>query len=195
MRRKRSGCGWIALLLMVALSGAGFWAWWRVRPSGAGVTLRLTPDMLQAGLNKAFPVDKRALFLNVHLSEPVVALDPADNDRIGFGAQVDVSSGGRELVNGTVTASGKLRYDANSATFYLDAPEIKRLDIDRVSASIATPVRKAVSYVLDKAVRHLPVYQFDPGDPLQRLARRGIRAVRVNNGAVEVQLGMSGHDR
>ena len=125
------------------------------------------------------------------MAHPIVELEAADGDRLGFGAAVGVSSGGRKLANGTVNATGKLRYDADSGIFYLDSPQVKHLDIDRVNNTIATPVRKAVSYLLDKGIRHLPVYQLDPTDPLQKAAKRGIRAVRVKDGAVEVLLGIS----
>jgi hypothetical protein len=188
---RRAGCGLVLIALLILAVGGGFWAWRATGVRGAGIPVRISADALEAGLQKAFPVDKRELFLGIHLSDPTVALNAADIDRIGFGASVGVSAGGRKLANGTLTAAGKLRYKASSGTFYLDDPEIKTLDIDRISGGEANAVRKAVSYVLRKVVRHLPVYQLDLTDPMQRYAKSAIKSVEVSDGAVVVRFGQS----
>src|SRR6476619_503920 len=107
--RKRSGCGVAVVCVLVALAGAGVWLWQRVSVGGAGVAVTITPDQLQTGLQQAFPVEKKELFLTVRLSDPVVALDAGDKDRIVFGAAVGLSIAGRKMANGHVTAAGKLR--------------------------------------------------------------------------------------
>jgi hypothetical protein len=190
-KRRRSGCGVVALVLLAIVVTGGAWLWRRIGVGGAGIPIQIGQAQLQQGLQQAFPIDKRELFLTVHLSDPTVQLDPADGDRIGFGARVGASIAGKKIANGTVNATGKLRYEPLTGTFYLDQPQIKKLDIDRISGAESGPIRKAISYVLNKAVRHLPVYQLDRNDPMQRVARQGLRSVRVTDGAVEVRLGLN----
>ena len=190
-RRKRAGCATAFLLVSAALIGGGLYVWKAMVVSGPGIPITISPQALQAGLSKAFPIDKRELFITVHLSDPTVALSASDGDRIGFGAAVGIAVAGRKLANGRVNAAGQLRYDARDGTLFLDDPEVKSLEIDRVSGAEAAPIRKAITYVLKKAVRHLAVYQLDKNDSVQRYAKRTVKSVRVTDGAVEVRLGLN----
>jgi Protein of unknown function (DUF1439) len=101
---------------------------------------------LEAILADRFPVERRQNVLYVlRIAQPRVALD-AQRQRIGITVQLDLQFplGGRGLT-GTVTFSGKPRYEAATRSVFLDEAAIDIVDLERLPSALQTPLRETLS--------------------------------------------------
>jgi hypothetical protein len=115
---------------------------------------------LQAGLDRRFPLDNRMLELfNVRLSQPRISMLP--DDRVGLSLEADVAPQFlKRGITGSVAVSGRLYVDpARSAVVMTDA-RVDRFDLDGVDGSAKRQLAKVADFIVDKAVRDMPVYSF-----------------------------------
>jgi hypothetical protein len=141
--------------------------------------------MLQQQVVKSFPLKNG----KVTLRDPKVLLAEG-SDRIGLEVGYTVPILGGIKANGSVTGDGRLRYDTNTGTLYLDNPAIKVFKIQGISSGLTNGVRQMVTPVLQQALPQVPLYQLDTNEIQGRLARKTLRAVRVSDGRVEVTFGL-----
>lgn len=116
---------------------------------------------LQAGLDRRFPVNNRAMELfDVHLTRPQLALLPQDN-RVGLAMQAEIAPFFlRRAYTGAVAFSGQLYVDPNRGGVFMADPRVDRFDIDGVDPNTSRQLTKVANVLMDKVVRDTPVYSF-----------------------------------
>lgn len=116
---------------------------------------------LQAGLDRRFPVNNRAMELfDVHLTRPQLALLPQDN-RVGLSMQAEIAPFFlRRAYTGAVAFSGQLYVDPNRGGVFMADPRVDRFDIDGVDPNTSRQLTKVANVLMDKVVRDTPVYSF-----------------------------------
>ena len=121
---------------------------------------------LQAAIAKRFPLRQRyAELFTVTLRDPQLGLDPANN-RLSVTAQLDIASPLLRPpgVEGWVTVSSALRYDAPARTLRLDRPRADRIEIQGLSGRDAERLQQIGAVVAQELLRVQALHTFDAKD-------------------------------
>lgn len=118
---------------------------------------------LQQGLDRHFPLDRRALALfQVELARPQLAL--LSDDRVGLTMEASVTPPFSQSRRGAMGMSGRLLVDPlRNAVFIADA-RVERFAIDGVDVVVQRQLGKVANMVADHVVRDVPVYSFKQED-------------------------------
>jgi hypothetical protein len=101
---------------------------------------------LETLLNERFPLQKReSVLYDLTLTQPKVALDSVTK-RVRITAQVDLKFPlATRGVTGSVSFSGRPRYEAAGRAVYLDDGRVDILDLAGLPSSLQGPLREALS--------------------------------------------------
>ncbi|TFW31153.1 DUF1439 domain-containing protein [Massilia horti] len=144
---------------------------------------------LQAGLDRHFPLDNRALELfDIQLSRPELAI-LHDRDRVGLTMRADVAPFFlRQSWHASLTLSGRLYLDPSRNGVFMAEPSVDHLAIDGADDMNQRQLTKVANLVLDKVVRDVPLYSFHMED----LSYAGVQfvptSIRTVPGALRVRL-------
>jgi hypothetical protein len=181
MNRRRIGKSLVALAACSLLASCASF----VGPREVDVPLH----KLQAGLDRRFPMDNRALELfDIHLSRPQLALVP-ESDRVGLTVQAEVAPFFlRQSWGGSLALSGQLYVDPARSGVFMADPRVDRLSIDGAGESNERQLTKVANFVIDKVIRDVPVYSFRMED----LRYAGVQfvptSIRTVPGALRIRL-------
>ena len=116
---------------------------------------------LQAGLDRRFPVDSRALELfDIRLSRPQVSL-LADSDRIALAMEAYVAPPFlTQSWNGRLALSGRLYIDVARGAVLMADPHVDQFVIDGMDERGQRQLGKVANLLMNKVVRDVPVYSF-----------------------------------
>ncbi len=173
--------------------GLGLWA--LLVLSGCSYThtvIRIEGSEIQQRLDERFPIQKKRLMIETRLENPVVLLEPG-SDRIGL--QLDVSITPPQPLkplSGRGSVSGKLSYKRIDGAFFFTEPRLETLTLDGKTPDEVTKWREPVEWVTGKALEILPVYRLDREDLKQAAASIVLQDVRVEDGGLNVTLGIGG---
>ena len=121
---------------------------------------------LQAALNQRFPLRQRyAELFTVTLRDPQLDLDAANN-RLRVTALLDIDSPllRPPRVEGLVSVSSALRYDAPARTLRLDQPRADRIELQGLSGRDAERLQQIGAVVAQELLRDQALYTFDEKD-------------------------------
>ena len=124
----------------------------------------------------------------VTLSDPQVRLRNGD-PRLFITTLASPDVGAQPLGEGTIEVAGKPRYDASLGAFFIDEPEILRLDFPGLSPPYVAAATELSRGLLVDYLRQTPVWVLDEGDAQQALARLVLRKVEVRDGALRLVVG------
>lgn len=116
---------------------------------------------LQAGLDRRFPVDNRALELfDIRLSRPQVSL-LADSDRVALTMDADVAPPFlTQSWSGRLALSGRLYIDVARGAILMADPRVDQFVIDGMDEARQRQLGKVANFLMNKVVRDVPVYSF-----------------------------------
>jgi hypothetical protein len=119
---------------------------------------------LQQSLDKRFPLQQRALaVLDLRLQHP--QLSTLDNERVSLRADLDVSSLlMRQAFHGSLALSGRLQLDQARHAIVLSEARIDGFTVNDVDERVQGQISAAGSLVLDKLMRDVPIYTYQPQD-------------------------------
>ncbi|MFL4993264.1 MAG: DUF1439 domain-containing protein, partial [Microvirga sp.] len=121
---------------------------------------------LQAQLTKRFPLRQRyAELFAVTLRDPQLELDPANN-RLRVTARLDVASPllRPPTVEGLVSVSSALRYDAPARSVRLDQPRADRIEIEGLTGRVAERLQQIGALVAQELLQGQALHTFDAKD-------------------------------
>jgi hypothetical protein len=120
---------------------------------------------LQAGLDRHFPLDNRALELfDIQLSRPQLAIVP-DRDRVALTMDANVAPFFlRQTWHGSLSLSGRLYVDPARGGVFMTDPRVDRLAIDGADELNQRQLTKVANLLIDQVVRDVPVYSFHMDD-------------------------------
>lgn len=147
---------WIFIVfLFIVAAGAAL-----VYFQGREFTFVLSESELQENVDEGFPLEERVLgVMSLRLFDPEIGLVEG-TDRIDFGVSVALSLGplGGDL-SGRGQISGRVRYDPDEASFYLDDAIVEELAIERIPPGYEAEVRAAATLLARRQLERMPVYR------------------------------------
>jgi hypothetical protein len=116
---------------------------------------------LQAGLDRRFPVNNRALELfDIQLSRPQLALQP-DSDRVALTMDAVVAPPFlKQSWSGRLALSGRLYVDAARGAVFITDPHVDQFVVDGMDEGRQRQLGKVANILMNKVVRDVPVYSF-----------------------------------
>ena len=145
---------------------------------------------LQAQLTKRFPLRQRyAELFAVTLRDPQLELDPANN-RLRVTARLDVASPllRPPTVEGLVSVSSALRYDAPARAVRLDQPRADRIEIQGLTGRDAERLQQIGSMVAQELLQGQALHTFDAKDLTVGNKVYEIGDITVQRDGITVQL-------
>jgi len=145
---------------------------------------------LQAQLTKRFPLRQRyAELFAVTLRDPQLELDPANN-RLRVTARLDVASPllRPPTVEGLVSVSSALRYDAPARAVRLVQPRADRIEMQGLSGRDAERLQQIGAAVAQELLRDQALHTFDAKDLTVGSKVYEIGDITVQQDRVKVQL-------
>jgi hypothetical protein len=116
---------------------------------------------LQAGVDRRFPVNNRALELfDIHLSRPHLTL-LADTNRVALDMDAYVAPPFmKQSWSGSLALSGRLVVDASRSAVVITDPHVDRFIIDGMDAGRQRQLSKFANALVGEAVTEMPIYSF-----------------------------------
>lgn len=153
--------------------------------TGCAARLRvaMTGEQIERELSKSFPVTRSYSVLSVELSNPRVLLQQG-GDRIGL--KLQATAGVAILkATGSVTVSGRLRYEQASSQFFLDEPEVTSLELPGLPETQQPQLLDTINVAVKATLPTVPIHRLEEGGK-----KMFLRAVRVEDGQVIAELGL-----
>ena len=147
-------------------------------------------DELQAEIARRFPLSQRyAEIFSVTLTEPVLGLDAGAN-RAAIAARVNIASPLMQpsSVNGMVSVSSALRYDAPALALRLQDPRAERLQLDGVVGRDAERLQRIGGAVAQELLQGYPLRTFKPEELKFGRKVYEIGDITVGQDEIKVQL-------
>lgn len=180
--------------LVLGILAVAFWQFW-----GQRFVITLTEGQIIEKLNQKFPFEKNYFFfINIRFTNPKLSLEEG-SDRIRFGC--DVETNFKVGINsepmsgplaGTSLLSGQLRYDSSEGAFFLDSPEVEKLEIAGLPKKYSEKVNSAASHLAADYLSRTPIYRLSNLDVKQATARLILKKVIVSDGKLVITLGVGG---
>ncbi|MBC7452382.1 MAG: DUF1439 domain-containing protein [Massilia sp.] len=147
--------------------------------------IAISRDQLQAGVERHFPLNNRALDLfDITLSRPRLSLQ-AGSDRVALSMQALVAPPFlKQSWRGTLALSGRLVVDAARGAVFMSEPRIEQFTIEGMDEARQRQVGKIANVLMQKVVGDVPVYRFR----LQDLRYGGVQFVPSGIRATEQAL-------
>jgi hypothetical protein len=116
---------------------------------------------LQAGLDRRFPMNNRALELfDIQLSRPQVSLLP-DSERVALTMDAVVAPPFlKQSWSGRLALSGRLYIDAARGEVMMADPRVDQFVVDGMDEARQRQFSKVANILMGKVVRDVPVYSF-----------------------------------
>jgi len=124
----------------------------------------------------------------VTLADPRVRLRN-DDPRLFLSARASPDVGAQPLGEGTIEIAGKPRYDPAQGAFFMDTPQVLRLEFPGLSPAYAAQAVELTRGLLIDYLRQTPVWVLDEKDGQQALAKLVLREVDVRGGKLRLVIG------
>ncbi|MDM0011826.1 DUF1439 domain-containing protein [Variovorax sp. J22P168] len=147
-------------------------------------------DELQAQVAKRFPVQQRyAELFTVALRDPQLALDARSN-RAAITAVLSIASPllRQQSVEGVVTVSSALKYDAANRALRLDRPQADRIELQGLGGRDAERLQQIGAIVAEELLRDQPLRTFRPEELTVGRKTYEIGAITVQQDGITVEL-------
>jgi hypothetical protein len=116
---------------------------------------------LQAGVDRRFPVNNRALELfDIQLSRPQLTL-LAGSDRVALNMDATVAPPFmKQSWSGSLALSGRLYVDVARGAVFMGDPHVDKFAVDGVDDARQRQLGKVANILVSKVIRDVPVYSF-----------------------------------
>lgn len=152
--------------------------------------LSFSSEQLTRHLQRTLP-SEQCLFGKLacmHLQNPQVSMK-AEDQRLFIRFDARFSVQGENLGQGAATVAGVPRYEAGKGAFFVNSPELLKLELPGIPAYQTSIAAQLVSELLAGEISQQPVWTLDESDPQQALARLTLRRVQVENGKLVLIMG------
>lgn len=116
---------------------------------------------LQAGLERRFPMNNRALeLLDIQLSRPQLSL-PSGSDRVALNMDAVVAPPFiKQSWSGSLALSGRLYVDLGRGAVMMGEPHVDKFVVDGLDETRQRQMGKVANILVNKLIRDVPVYNF-----------------------------------
>lgn len=150
--------------------------------------IRFTRQELQQQLDARMPITQQQQLFAITLSDPLLALLQPEQ-RLSIRTRIQVGTAFGYQGNGIVTLDGKLRYQRQDFSFYIDEPRITELQIDGLAPALQPQLQNLAQNLLAPALTGQPVYTLKDTDMQEALARMMLKSLRIEADAIVARLG------
>lgn len=155
--------------------------------------IRVSETKIQNTLSEKLPLEKTYLkIFDVVLDNPRVDLLQESN-RVQGGLDVDLEIGafGKSLAfDGTIDASGGIRYAPEEGAFYMTDPVVETLSIEGLPEKYKSQVEKVIGSAIVEFYSTRPVYRLEDRSMKESAAQLVLKGVKVDGDHLIVNLGL-----
>lgn len=152
-------------------------------------TFELKAEDLEKRMTQVFPVKIKKLIFVFKLSDPEVILLGESIDRIAIGVTLKVSIPGLLAAKGRATVEGEIDYDSEEGSFFFFDPIVKEMNIKGLPGRYNEEVRELFDGIVRSTLGDMCIYKFDQEDKKQKVAKRLLKSVRVEDERLKIQIG------
>ncbi len=178
--------GTITVLLIVFGTAGDFYL------SPQNYVLTIQESNLQEQFDENLPITQTYLYLfEVTIYNPRVDL-VKETGRIVAGLDIHVYTKlkGVKPVNGSVNASGVLKYVAKEGAFYLKSPKVEQLVLRGMPDNYLDQTKKFIEKTLTSYLEANPVYKFKSDDIGEIATSMMMKEVKVHDTEIVVRFGL-----
>lgn len=158
-------------------------------------THRLSQRDLQERLSQRFPVTRSATVASITLQNPLVTF-PGEDGQLGLRLTVEGRGMGLSA-NATVQVEGRVTYNAETGSFFLNEPRtVKLLSVSGaegesaqrpIDGPLGVVLATAVPAVVNEVLNTVPVYTLDPAKRDEARVKAHLRSVRVRDQSLIIE--------
>ena len=149
-------------------------------------------SQIQDSVNSKLPFQKTyfVIFQAAIDSAQVILEDGSDRSGIDSAVKLNIvlNDNNEELGCGFI-GSGKIRYEKQDSSFYLDDLNIEKLNIQGVPEKYQGKISSIAALLLKDHFARKPIYKLNQGSLKIQLARAVLKDVKIINGKLYVYLG------
>jgi hypothetical protein len=165
--------------------------WWLVITKHLPTyTLKLSADVLQKRIDAIFPIKVKKLIFVFKVSDPVVVIPPSTVDRIGVEVSLKVSIPGLLKAEGRGLIHGEIDYLASTGEFFFFDPSLQNFDVQGLPRRYQEEVRGLFEGIMKAALSDISIFKFDERDTKQRIARKMLKSVKVEDERLKIEIGL-----
>lgn len=150
--------------------------------------ISFSKQRLQAELEKNLPVIQQQGLFSIALHKPELELLAAQQ-RLSIRSMVLVKTALGTENHGQVKVNGKLRYQQEDHSFYIDDPRIVEFNFYDLPANLQMPVQTLLEDIVSTAVTQRPVYTLSDKNFEESMAKMMLKSIRIKEHAVVASLG------
>lgn len=145
--------------------------------------VRLSEQQLQQELEARMPLTRQQGIMTLVLSEPLLTLQ-GNEERVRIRSKAQVSASFGLNSQGQITVDGKVRYDKESYSFFIDDPRVVQLSIDGLSPALEPQLIQLAQQALRPALENQPVYTLSDEEMTQAMARMMLKSLTIEDQAI-----------
>jgi len=149
--------------------------------------MRVSESQLQQELDKRMPLAQQRGIFTLTLSEPVLTL-LKNTQRAQIRAQALLVTSIGLQSQGMITVNGKIRYEKDNYSFYIDDPEVTELDLEGLAPSLRPQLISIAQNAIAPEIKNKPVYTLSDQEMTQAMARMMLKDVRIEGNEVVLEL-------
>lgn len=176
----------ITIILLATLVGAYCYF------SNREYEFRFSESQLHAKMSEKLPLTKKYLFIKVRLDNPRINLvNGSDRVAAGLDVTLDLTINKKaKTLEGSVDATGGVKYLAESGEFFLTDPVIEDLSIQGIPDKYTEKANQVLSKALAKYYEDHPIYTLRPTDVKHAAARLVLKNVIIEDKQLVVTIGI-----
>lgn len=150
--------------------------------------IAFSKQVLQAELEKNMPVIEQQGLFSITLNKPELDL-LADQQRLSVRSHVIVKTAFGTENHGHIKVNGKLRYQAEDHSFYVDDPRLVEFNFNDLPPSLQPQVQALLEDIIADAVVKRPVYTLSDKNFEENMAKMMLKSILIKENAVVASLG------
>ena len=153
-------------------------------------TLNFGSEILQKRITGLFPLKVKKFIFVFKIFDPVVVIPANTVDRIGVEVSLQVSIPGLLKAKGRGLIHGEIDYLSSTGEFFFFDPELQNLDIHGLPKRYQEEVRGLFESIMKSALSDISIFKFDEEDTKQKIAKRMLKSVRVEDELLKIKVGL-----
>ena len=165
-------------------------AWKTITSFIPSYTLKFGPEVLQKRITSVFPLKVKKFIFVFKVFDPVVVIPPETVDRIGVEVSLQVSIPGLLKAQGRGLVHGEIDYLGSSGEFFFFDPELQNFDVKGLPKRYQEEVRGLFESIMKSALSDISIFKFDEEDRKQKIAKRMLKSVKVEDERIKIEVGV-----
>ena len=153
-------------------------------------TMEFGAEVLQKRITAVFPLKVKKFIFVFKIFDPIVVIPAETIDRIGVEVSLKVSIPGLLKAEGRGLVHGEIDYLNSTGEFFFFDPELQNFDIRGLPRRYQEEVRGLFESIMKSALSDISIFKFDEEDKKQKIAKRLLKSVKVENERLKIELGV-----